>query len=37
MTNGLWVIDASVLAKVYLKDEEFASLAQELVRRYVDG
>jgi predicted nucleic acid-binding protein len=37
MTNGLWVIDASVLAKVYLKDEEFAPLAHELVRRYVDG
>ncbi len=37
MTDDLWVIDASVLAKVYLKDEEFAPLAEEIVRRYVDG
>lgn len=37
MTNGLWVIDASVLAKVYLKDEEFAVIAEEILRRYAAG
>lgn len=37
MTDGPWVIDASVLARVYLKDEEFSSLAEEIVRRYVGG
>lgn len=37
MIAGPWVIDASVLAKVYLKDEEFSSLAEEIVSRYIDG
>ena len=37
MTPIPWVIDASVLAKVYLRDEEFAPLAEQIVRRYVDG
>ena len=32
-----WVIDASVIAKVYLKDEEHTDLAQDLVGRYVAG
>ncbi|MCH8064440.1 MAG: type II toxin-antitoxin system VapC family toxin [Chloroflexi bacterium] len=35
MTNGLWVIDASVLAKVFLKDEDHASIAEEIVRQFV--
>ncbi len=34
MTNGLWVIDASVLAKVFLKDEDHASIAEEIVRQF---
>ena len=35
--TGPWVIDASVLAKVYLRDEEFAPVAQRFVSRYVDA
>lgn len=35
MTNGLWVIDASVLAKVFLKDEDHASIAEEIVSQFV--
>ena len=37
MTDGPLVIDASVLAKIYLKDEEFAPVARAIVDRYVDG
>jgi len=37
MTDGALVIDASVLAKIYLKDEEFAPVARTIVDRYVDG
>ncbi len=35
MTNGPWVIDASVLAKVFLKDEDHASIAEEIVSQFV--
>lgn len=37
MTNGSWVIDASVVAKLYLRDEEFADVAQRMVRGFVNG
>ena len=37
MNGGSWVIDASVLAKVYLRDEEFSALAAGIVSRYVEG
>ena len=37
MNDGSWVIDASVLAKVYLKDEEHSALAADIVSRYIDG
>ena len=37
MTNGLWVIDASVLAKVFLKDEDHASTAEEIVSQFVSA
>ena len=37
MTGGPWVIDASFLAKLYLRDEEFAHVAREVVRAYVGG
>ena len=36
MTDGPWVIDSSVLAKVYLKDEEFAGVAQRLFEGSVE-
>ena len=35
MTNGLWVIGASVLAKVFLKDEDHASIAEGIVSQFV--
>lgn len=37
MNGASWVIDASVLAKIYLKDEDFSSLAADIVSRHVDG
>ncbi len=32
-----WVVDASVIAKVYLRDEDHAEVAEALVSRYVVG
>ena len=32
-----WVIDASVVAKWYLKDEEFVEQADRVLDRYLDG
>lgn len=32
-----WVVDASVVAKWYLRDEEFVGQADRLLDRYVDG
>ena len=32
-----WVVDASVVAKWYLKDEEFVGQADRLLDRYLDG
>ena len=37
MTDGQLVIDASVLAKIFLKDEEFSAIAESIVQRYVEG
>ncbi len=37
MNGSRWVIDASVLAKVYLKDEQFSSIADDVVSRFVLG
>lgn len=37
MTPEQWVIDASVLAKIYLKDEEYTDIAEAIVDRYVAG
>ena len=33
MNGSRWVIDASVLAKVYFKDEQFSSIADDVVSR----
>jgi predicted nucleic acid-binding protein len=32
-----WVVDASVVAKIYLKDEDDSALADELITRYASG
>lgn len=32
-----WVVDASVVAKWYLRDEEFVAQADRLLDRYLDG
>ena len=32
-----WVIDASVLAKIYLKDEDHTEIAETIVSRYISG
>jgi len=37
MNGSRWVIDASVVAKVYLKDEEFSSQADAVISHYIDG
>ena len=37
MTDGPLVIDASVLAKIYLRDEEFSRVAEALVRGHSTG
>lgn len=37
MTDRQLVIDASVLAKIYLKDEEFVPVAEAIADRYADG
>ena len=39
MTGSQLVIDASVLAQIYVRDEEeqFATVAEEIVRRHVNG
>ncbi len=39
MTDRQLVVDASVLAQIYVKDEEeqFAYIAEGIVRQYVDG
>lgn len=37
MQDGGWVVDASVVAKWYLRDEEGVSQADRLMNRYVDG
>ena len=37
MNGSPWVIDASVVAKIYLRDEEFADEARDIVGRHVRG
>jgi len=37
MTNGRLVVDASILAKVYLKDEPFSEVARDILDRYAHG
>ena len=37
MTNGRLVVDASILAKAYLKDEAFSEVARAILRDYALG
>ena len=37
MRDGGWVVDASVVAKWYLRDEESVEQADRLLDRYLDG